>query len=233
MPQETNYDSFARAYTMENEQSLLNAYYERPAMLEIVGEVTGLRILDAGCGSGPLSQKLVDRGALVSGFDLSPAMIEIARERLGEHAQLRVADLNEPLDYAEDSFDVVMSSLVFHYLHNWDGALCEMRRILRPGGRLILSVNHPLLFPLTHPGQDYFRLTQYTDDVSLAGLPAQLTYWHRPLHEMTNAFSRAGFHISRIDEPAFSAATPKELIPARFGDRDSFISFIFFELRSV
>jgi 2-polyprenyl-3-methyl-5-hydroxy-6-metoxy-1,4-benzoquinol methylase len=51
----TDYDSFANAYSAENESNLCNAYYERPEMLRLAGDVSGCRILDAGCGSGPLS----------------------------------------------------------------------------------------------------------------------------------------------------------------------------------
>ena len=58
-----DYDSFAEAYTASNETNLLNAYYERPAMLALAGDVAGGRILDAGCGAGPLFAALRDRGA--------------------------------------------------------------------------------------------------------------------------------------------------------------------------
>ncbi len=58
---ENDYDSFAEAYSAENETSLVNAYYCRPAILELAGDVTGRRILDAGCGSGPISEGLRDR----------------------------------------------------------------------------------------------------------------------------------------------------------------------------
>ncbi|MFQ6486214.1 class I SAM-dependent methyltransferase [Brachybacterium epidermidis] len=61
-------------------------------MLNLAGEVDALRVLDAGCGSGPLASALGDRGAIVSGFDLSPVMVDLARERLGHDADLRVAD---------------------------------------------------------------------------------------------------------------------------------------------
>jgi SAM-dependent methyltransferase len=79
-----DYDSFAEAYSASNETSLFNAYYERPAMLGLVGEVAGRRILDAGCG--PLSAALRDRGAIVTGFDSSAEILELARKRLGEDA---------------------------------------------------------------------------------------------------------------------------------------------------
>ena len=88
----TDYDSFAEAYSAENEVSLLNACYERPAALALAGDVAGRRILDAGCGSGPLSAALRDRGAVVTGFDSSAGMLELARRRLGD-ADLHLADL--------------------------------------------------------------------------------------------------------------------------------------------
>ena len=91
-----DYDILAEAYTAENETSLINAYYERPAFLALAGDVTGRRILDAGCGSGPLFAALRDRGAIVTGFDSSTGMLEQARRRLGDDADLQVADLGSP-----------------------------------------------------------------------------------------------------------------------------------------
>lgn len=78
-----DYDSFAGAYAVENENNLVNAYYERPAMLALAGEVTGRHILDAGCGAGPLTAALLERGAVVTGIDSSVAMLTLARQRLG------------------------------------------------------------------------------------------------------------------------------------------------------
>ena len=118
-----HYDSFADSYAAENESSLLNAYYERPAMIGLAGNVTGHRVLDAGCGSGPLSAALSAKGAIMSGFDASPAMLELARQRLGATADLYVADLSQPLPFADDSFDDVVSSLVLHYLEDWSAPL--------------------------------------------------------------------------------------------------------------
>ena len=84
-----DYDSFAEAYSAMNEASLINAHYERPALLDLAGDVAGRRILDAGCGSGPLFAALRDRGAVVTGFDSSAGMLELARRRLGDDADLR------------------------------------------------------------------------------------------------------------------------------------------------
>ncbi|MER7417055.1 class I SAM-dependent methyltransferase [Micromonospora peucetia] len=106
-------------------------------MLKLAGDVHGRRILDAGCGSGPLSEALQARGAIVTGFDSSPAMIELARKRLGEDADLRVADISLPLPFADGAFDDVVVSLVLHYLEDWKVPLSELRRVLKPGGRLL------------------------------------------------------------------------------------------------
>src|SRR5215469_9026444 len=81
-----DYDSFAEAYAASNESNLINAYYERPAMLDLAGDVAGRRILDAGCGSGPLFAALRGRGAIVTGIDKSTGMLEQARRRLGGDA---------------------------------------------------------------------------------------------------------------------------------------------------
>ena len=96
----SDYDTFAIAYSAEIESNLFNAYYERPAMLGLAGEVSGRRILDAGCGSGPLSAELHARGAVVTGVDASAAMVDLARQRLGEDADVHVADLGAPLPVA-------------------------------------------------------------------------------------------------------------------------------------
>src|SRR5689334_1725745 len=111
-----DYDTIAGAYAAENETSLANAYYERPATLALAGDVTGRRILDAGCGSGPLSAALRDRGAIVTGIDISAGMLERARRRLGDDARLQQADLKSPLPFPDNAFDDVMASLVLHYL---------------------------------------------------------------------------------------------------------------------
>ena len=74
LPDVTDYDSFAQAYAAENESNLFNAHYERPEMLRLAGDVAGRRILDAGCGSGPLTAALRDAGAVVTGLDASTAM---------------------------------------------------------------------------------------------------------------------------------------------------------------
>ncbi len=227
-----HYDSFAQSYATDNESNLFNGHYERPAMLGLAGDVAGRRVLDVGCGSGPLAAALRAKGAVVTGLDSSPAMIDLARQRLGADADLHVADLGRPLPFGDGAFDDVVVSLVLHYLPDWTAPLAELRRVLRPGGRLLLSVNHPRILEASDPGADYFSVTQYSDEYTFGDQRAVLTYWHRPLHAMSDAFTEAGFRISVISEPPFAPDTPRELLPPDLGDRTAFICFIFFVLEA-
>jgi ubiquinone/menaquinone biosynthesis C-methylase UbiE len=225
-----DYDSFAAAYSARNENNLFNAYYERPEMIRLVGDVAGLEILDAGCGSGPLMEALRAKGAVVSGFDLSPAMVELARQRLGEDADVRVADLGAPLPYPDDRFDLVAASLSLHYVKDWASALAELRRVLKPGGRLIVSIIHPTVYAVVYPEADYFALTQYSEDYDYGDETVWMTYWHRPLQDVINAFIDAGFRIKKVTEPPPAPETPTELLP--HPDGRAFICFLFFALES-
>ena len=226
----TDYEDFADAYSTDNDVNLLNNYYERPAMLNLAGEVDGRRILDAGCGSGPLFEALRGRGARMTGFDSSAQMVGLARRRLGDDADLRVLDLGGRLPFADEEFDDVVSSLVLHYLRDWDGPLRELRRVLKPSGRLILSVNHPAVHKLAHPGADYFEITQVATEHTFQGKKAVLHTWHRPLHAMVASFTQAGFRIVRIDEPPVAEDTPRELLPSHLEGRTRFLGFLFFVL---
>lgn len=220
---ETDYDDFAAEYNVENERSLLNAYYERPAMLDLAGDVDGRDVLDIGCGAGPLAERLVQRGARVSGFDLSAGMVELARMRLGNTADLRVADLADPLPYDDDSFDVACASLVLHYLRDWVGPLSEIRRVLRPGGRSVASVNHPLAYALTE--NKYFGIEQYEFKYTFAGREASLVMWHRTLDDISEAVNHSGLRIVSLHEPSVADDTPAELLPE--SGKRRFISFLF------
>lgn len=223
-----DYDSFAEAYSAENETNLWNAYYERPAMVALLGNVTGRRILDAGCGSGPLSAALRDRGAILTGIDASAAMLALARRRLGDDADLHLVDLNDPLPFADGTFDDVVASLVLHYLQDWEPTLAELRRVLRPSGRLIASVDHPFVaYTISDPRPDYFATTSYTFDWRLNGQPVPIRLWRRPLHAMTDAFTTAGFRLSVISEPQPDPAA-RDLFPDGFHDLSTKTTFLFF-----
>ncbi|MEV4010851.1 class I SAM-dependent methyltransferase [Nonomuraea angiospora] len=223
-----DYDSFAEAYSAETENNILNAYLARHAITALAGDVAGRRILDAGCGSGPLSATLRDRGAVVTGIDASAGMLAIARRRLGDDADLHVADLSDRLPFADGAFDDVVASLVLHYLEDWGPTLAEMRRVLGPGGRLIASVQHPLVdYLIQDPRPSYFATTSYTDEWTFNGQSFPMTFWRRPLHAMTDAFTTAGFRLAVISEPQPDPAA-RELFPDEFPDFANKLSFLCF-----
>ncbi|MHB8274591.1 MAG: class I SAM-dependent methyltransferase [Dermatophilaceae bacterium] len=91
------YDAFAEDFERHAETSAFNAYYDRPALLSLLGEVAGKRVLDAGCVPGLYASELVARGAMVTAFDESAEMVRLARVRLGETADVRRSSLGEPL----------------------------------------------------------------------------------------------------------------------------------------
>ena len=199
-------------------------------MVRLAGDVDGHRVLDAGCGSGPLTAALRARGAIVTGVDSSREMVELARQRLGADADLHVADLGEPLPFEDDAFDDVVASLVLHYLQDWVAPLTELRRVLRPGGRVVLSVPHPSVYLVNYGGSTYFTVTRYSEEFTFGEEKAVLTYWHRPLHAMFDAFTEAGFRVSVVSEPPHAADTPRDLLPPHLADRTAFVCFLFFVL---
>jgi SAM-dependent methyltransferase len=193
--------------------------------------VAGRRILDA--GSGAVSAALRERGAVVSGFDRSVTMVELARQRLGVEVDLRVADLAGRLPYPDGAFDDAVAALVLHYLEDWTVPLAELRRVLKPGGRLIVVVNHPIIRKMVHRDADYFATSKWSEEYSFNGQQAVLTYWHRPLHAMTDAFTAAGFRTAVISEPR-PAPEARELFPEELEKFPSgaFLSFLFFVLEA-
>ena len=233
-----DYDSFAEAYSAGNEASLINGYYTRPAILDLAGDVAGRRILDVGCGSGPISAALRDRGATVAGFDSSTKMVELARKRLGPDADLQIADLGRPLPYPDGAFDDVIAALVLHYLQDWTAPLAELRRVLKPGGRLIVAVDHPFEIALRQReaghDSDYFATYNWSEEWIQGGHTAQMSFWTRPLHAMTDAFTAAGFRTAVVSEPS-PAPGARELFPDRLPDTPSgaFLCFLIFVLEAT
>lgn len=230
------YDAIAEGYAQENAASLLNEHYNRPALRSMLGEVRGRRVLDAGAGSGGILRDLVDAGAQAVGVDGSPEMLRLAREKVGDAAELIVADLAAPLPFEDGRFDDVVCSLALHNLRDWEGPLAEFRRVLVPGGRLLLSVEHP--FAIWYAGKqdgqspDYFATRARTDRWEFDGRTAEITFWDRPLSEMLQSFLRAGFTIADVREPGVPPEAG-EAFPELFAETDDprFLAFLFLELR--
>lgn len=100
----------------------------------------GERVLDIGTGPGLLAAEMaaeVGPGGRVCGIDISDSMLAIAQARAHAPIEFRRGNANE-IPYAEGSFDVAVSTQVFEYVADIPGALAELRRVLRPGGRVLL-----------------------------------------------------------------------------------------------
>jgi SAM-dependent methyltransferase len=190
------------AYGAHADESPFNAYYERPAMIALLGDVTGLRVVEAGCGPGALTRWLVDNGAVVTAVDVSPEMVRLATDRVGGRARILTADLAEPLTFAADaSVDLVVASLVLHYLADWAALLAEFHRVLAPQGAVVFSTHHPAGDWQEYSREDYFAVKQVTDVWTQGGQPFEVTLWRRPLTAMAAAISQAGFVIDQLVEP--------------------------------
>lgn len=205
----SQYDSFAHEFLSHAIDAPYNAHYDRPAMLELVGDVLRKRVLDAGCGPGLYAERLVDKGATVLGIDNSPAMVALARAPVPESATFRVHDLDRPLDWLpSSSFDIALSALVLHHLSDPTILMRELYRVLRPGGAAVLSNQHPTS-DWTRLGGSYFAVEDLTETWSRGWVVrvrrAPLQYW-------CDAFTDAGFLIQKFIEPR-PAATMKDTYP--------------------
>jgi ubiquinone/menaquinone biosynthesis C-methylase UbiE len=225
------YDAMAANYAAQNAISPYNAFYERPSTMALLGNVAGLRALEVGCGPGILTNWLVEQGALVTAMDVSPAMLGLARQSVADRADLVLADLAAPLPFETASFDIVVASLVLHYVRDWTGALRELRRVLGPRGAVVFSTHHPTMDWMLVTPEDYFAVKQVTDTWSIGGLGFEVTFWRRPLTAMCEAISDAGFVIERLVEPAPSPEVAKRDANA-YEEIRTKPRFLFFRLRA-
>lgn len=194
---DAQYEVFADEFLDHAREGFYNAYYDRPACLELLGDIGGLSVLDAACGPGLYAEALVERGARVVGFDQSPRMVELCQERVPA-ATFRVHDLAQPLDWLQNgSVDRVLLALALEYVDDRVAALAELRRVLRSDGALVLSRQHPTGDWLRHPGS-YFE-DRLVDEIWSRGW--HLRYWLTPLERTCEELYEAGFVIERLLEP--------------------------------
>jgi 2-polyprenyl-3-methyl-5-hydroxy-6-metoxy-1,4-benzoquinol methylase len=195
-------------------------YLLDPATLDVLGDVKDLRILDLGCGEGRFSRILAQRGASLTGVDLSSRMIDLARESEAKEplgVDYHVSDAADISFLPDSSFDIVLAYLSLFDVPDYESAIREAARVLVPSGRFVFSVSHPCF---TMPGsgwetrypnslRDKDRLFYRVDDY----LPArsyEVKIWptsnpivnhHRPLSDYAHALRAAGFVIRDIIEP--------------------------------
>jgi len=196
------YDAMAVPYAAANLEGAFNAYYERPATISLLGDVSGLDVLEVGCGAGPLTAWLVEQGATVTAIDVSSSMLALAMQRVGSAASFHLADAAKPLTFAADGeFDVIVASLVLHYLRDWQPVLTEFRRVLKREGCVLFSIQHPAMDWQVHSPEDYFAVKEVTETWPLGSEEFEVTLWRRPLSAITGAIADAGFVVDQLVEP--------------------------------
>lgn len=225
----SQYDAMSDQYRQHAEDSAYNAHYDRPAVLAELGEVASKQVLDAACGPGLYASELIERGAQVTAFDASQAMVELARNRVGAGVRIDEAVLGEPLPYEDASFDTVVCALAIHYAPDLGAVFSEFHRVLRPGGRLVVSTQHPTTDWLGKSGS-YFETTLETDTWNLESGPTPLQYWRVSLTELCCAATDAGFVITRLIEPR-PAETMHERWPDTYAKLNREPGFLILRLR--
>ena len=190
-----------------------DAEYEEQILPLAAAHLAGAtRVLDVGTGEGQVARLAagVAGVALVVGVDPTWAQIVVAEERAGGPAYLRSTAGGLP--FGSESFDAVVACLVFEHIDDPDTAIAEVARVLRPGGRFLFFLNHPLL---QTPGsgwiddhileEQYWRIGPYlVEDTSLEEVEKDvfIPFVHRPLSRYVNAMAGAGLLVTRMEEPA-------------------------------
>jgi SAM-dependent methyltransferase len=165
-------------------------------------------VLDVGTGEGQLAR--VATGARrVVGVDPARAQLEVAGRRGGSPRYVRAEAACLP--FPAGSFDAVLACLVFEHIEAVDEAIAEVGRVLRPGGRFLFFLNHPLL-QTPESGwiddrildEQYWRIGPYlVEDNSLQEVDKDvfIPFVHRPLSRYVNAMAAAGLFVRRMEEP--------------------------------
>lgn len=181
-----------------------NLVMEDPAFRAELGDVAGLDVLDLGCGDGSFGAQCVAASCgSFTGVDSSQGMIDRAKASLPE-AAFSVASM-EALEIKNDAYDVITSRMALHYVADLAPLLAQIRRGLRPNGRLVFSVVHPVLTAALEAatGQrtsvsvdNYFE----PGDRERSWFGSSVTWQHRTIESYITALLDAGFELSALRE---------------------------------
>ena len=219
------WDAAAPAYLAEHGTDLGDADFLwcpeglREAEVHLLGDVAGRRVLEIGCGSAPCARWLRQAGADVVAFDISAGMLSRAAElnrSTGIGVPLLQADAGA-LPFADASIDVVCSAFGgLPFVADVEGALTEVRRVLRPGGRFVASVNHPMRWPFPDSPDpedlrivaSYFDRTPYVE----TGDDGETVYveHHRTVGDWVRAVVGAGLVLVDLVEPEWTPGRTQE-----------------------
>lgn len=113
---------------------------ETQAALALFTPQAGMRILDAGCGTGNFSIKLSQSGCIVTGIDISPDMLNIARSKNRNELSVEYLEMDlRKLDFPDEFFDGVFSMAAFEFIEDAEKVYQELYRVLKPGGKLLIG----------------------------------------------------------------------------------------------
>jgi ubiquinone/menaquinone biosynthesis C-methylase UbiE len=235
-----SWDAIADDWVKHADSSDYQNVFLVPRMLQMLGDVSGRRVLDLGCGEGRYSRELARRGARVTGIDGSARLIEVARERArAEGVAVTYACRNaNALDaIAAASHDVVLAAMSLMNVEDYPGAVQEVRRVLAPGGELLISITHPCFSaPTSEWVRDaaaqrrvfavdrYFERVAWKEKIS-AAFRAPVVRRHRTLEDYVGVLLGAGFELKEFVEPM---ATEEEVRQsARFEHMTRIPYFVF------
>ncbi|MCB9137269.1 MAG: class I SAM-dependent methyltransferase [Caldilineaceae bacterium] len=195
--------------------------------LGLLGNVAGRDILEIGCGAGQCSIALARQGARVTGLDISPNQLAVARDN-ARHARADITWLQsraeQMIELTDATFDLILAAYVLPYVADLPKAFREMARVLRPGGRLIATLDHPLrtIFydeedeePVGFPQRSYFDRRPLRWPYS--GADVMLASRHLPLADWLDLGRAAGLELARVVEPT----PPQDLLDELWPEDDS------------
>ena len=168
------------------------------ALLDVLGDVAGLEVLDAGCGEGYLARVLAARGARITGIDVSERLIAMAGSK-GDSVAYRVADLCRSLPELAGRFDAIASYLVLNDVPDIRGFARTMWHLARPGAKAVFAFNNPYSAVVRTQITDYFAngaIGVYRGMSEELGQPVR--FYHRTLEEYLEAFLSAGFRLTAL-----------------------------------
>jgi SAM-dependent methyltransferase len=210
-------DGFFTGYSgLERSIHGLDGAPEWPALRALLPPMQGLRVLDLGCGFGWFCRWARQAGAAsVLGIDVSENMLARGRAETPDPAIAYArADL-EQLVLDPAAYDLVYSSLAFHYLEHFDRLVGQIHAALVPGGRLVFSIEHPIYMAPSAPGWvdgaaggKVWPVDRYLDEGprTTDWLAKGVVKQHRTLGTTANLLIRAGFTIAHIEEWGPTAA---------------------------
>ncbi len=212
---ENKYDdlTFFEQYKKMNRSRLgLEGAGEWYVLKRMLPDFTGKAVLDLGCGFGWHCRYAIENGAIsVIGIDISEKMLQQAREM--NHLE-GIEYFRKPLeeaDYPSGKFDIILSSLTFHYVESVDILFKNIYKWLKPGGRFVFSVEHPVF--TSFGTQDWIygemgeKLYWPVDNYFLEGkreavfLGEKVVKYHRTLTTYLTGLLQHGFTINEIVEP--------------------------------